>query len=59
MVDPLNPTNGVATGLSLSLEILSWSNALAKSMSDELLVLISTLLTEKFAMVSVTTKGSS
>ena len=54
-MDPLNPTNGVATGLSLSLAIPSWSNASAKSMSDELPVSISTLLTEKFALVIVTT----
>ena len=59
VVDPLNPTNGVVTGLNLSLEIPSWSNVLAKSMLDELPVSIRTLLTEKFAMVSVTTRGSS
>ena len=57
MVDMLNPTNGVATSLSLSLEISSWSNALAKSMPDELPVSINTFLTKNFAMVTVTTRG--
>ena len=46
MVDPLNTTNKVAVGLSLFLEIPSWSNPSEKNISDELLVSTNTLLTE-------------
>ena len=59
VLDPLKPTRGVAMGRSLSLEIPSWSKAEANIISDELPVSISTRLTVKLAMVSVTTKGSS
>ena len=53
VVDPLKSTNGVAISLILSLEISNWLHVLAKGMFDMLPVSINTLLTEKFAMVTV------